>query len=574
MDFVNISWFLMTLFAAIATSMMHDGEKNNIGGLLQEPTYLQSEMIESIISRHLESFSSTESDFEDLIFMKPRSKCVKDALKDITPECMRLGIDSIEPGLQKKAAIQLSICEFENSKVTYPSSCYNMISDNDFDSCIFDIERAPQYWTTFSGYYREITKICYEESLPFEKEQIISLYSNITKLYSKMFQDLNDSYKDSTHIQQTMKNEFKELQRMIKVILDQNEKTSEEVKEKYEEFSEHYSSMLLTSLEISKNFSLGSESLVEDMANSIKYLDFELSRISFAIEDLDFETKLTDMKNSVLDDVRNLSDESISLLDSILTNLESLDILSQDAQNVTNGISQSLKENEVLSKNMNNVLIETDTQLHEHNDVIRFEFEETISYLSQFSDQAIDNAIRDTSEEITKHVATFIDSINLRLEETTTKLEEVIYNIDDLSDKVGNASSYVIEGLDLLTSNEIMDVLLLTYNNVAFGLESGFGMLSTLKSDIFKMVRFITASILFAILFIWSMNRLFLQNQMKHGTLSLIRPMKISYFSRIFRFLTNLALWLSVMGGTLLAVIVTNFLIQLKIYISKLSTND
>lgn len=224
MDCVNISWFLITLFAAIATSTMHDGENNNVGKMLQEPTYLQSEMIESIMSRHLESFSLTESDFEDIIFMKPRSKCVKDALKDIIPECMRLGVDSIEPGLQKKAAIQLSICEFENSKVTYPSSCYNMINDNDFDSCIFDIERAPQYWTTFSGYYREITKICYEESLPFEKEQIISLYSNITKLYSKMFQDLNDSYKDSTHIQQMMKNEFKELQRMMKVILDQNEK--------------------------------------------------------------------------------------------------------------------------------------------------------------------------------------------------------------------------------------------------------------------------------------------------------------------------------------------------------------
>ena len=574
MDCVNISWFLITLFAAIATSTMHDGENNNVGKMLQEPTYLQSEMIESIMSRHLESFSLTESDFEDIIFMKPRSKCVKDALKDIIPECMRLGVDSIEPGLQKKAAIQLSICEFENSKVTYPSSCYNMINDNDFDSCIFDIERAPQYWTTFSGYYREITKICYEESLPFEKEQIISLYSNITKLYSKMFQDLNDSYKDSSHIQQTMKNEFKELQRMMKVILDQNEKTSEEVKEKYEEFSEQYSSMLLTSLEISKNFSLGTENIVEDMANSIKYLDFELSRISFAIEDLGFETKLTDMKNSVLDDVRNLSDESISLLDSILTNLESLDILSQDAQNITNGISQSLKKNEVLSNNMNNALIETDTQLHEHNEVIRFEFEETISYLSQFSDQAIDNAIRDTSEEITKHVATFIDSINLRLEETTTKLEEVIYNIDDLSDKVGNASSYLIEGLNLLTSNGVMDALLLTYNNVASGLESGFGMLTTLKSDIFKIVRFITACILFAILFIWSMNRLFSQNRTKHTTLSLISPIGILNFRRIFRFLTNLALWLSVMGGTLLAVIVTNFLIQLKVYISKLSTND
>lgn len=561
------------MFAASATSTMLK-EKNNMSGMLQESTYLESEMINSIMSRHLESFSMTQSDFEDMVFMKPRSKCVKDALKDIIPECMRLGVDSIEPGLQKKAAIQLSICEFENSKVSYPSSCYDMINDNDFDSCIFDIERAPQYWTTFSGYYREITKICYEESLPFEKEQIILLYSNITKLYSKMFQDLNDSYRDSSHVQQTMKKELKELQFMIKVILDQNEKMNKEVKEKYEEFSDQYNTMLLTSLEISKNFSLGSESIVEDMANSIKYLDLELARISFAFEDLNFEAKITDLKNSALDDVRNLSDESISVLTSILTNLESLDILAHDTQNITHIISQSLKENEVLTKKMQNLLKETDTQVHEQNDVIKFEFEETISYLSQFSEQAIDNAIRDTSEEISKHVATFIDNINLRLEETAFKLEEVIDNIDDLSDKVGNASSYLVEGLNLLTSNGIMDVLLLTYNSVASGLEGGLGMLTTLKSDVIKILRFITLSVLFAALFIWSMTRICFRSQMKHSNLSLMRPMRISYFSRFFRFLTNLALWLSVMGGTLLAVLVTNFLIQLKIYITKLSIND
>lgn len=569
---VNICWFI-TLFAASATSTMLKG-KNNMSGMLQESTYLESEMINSIMSRHLESFSMTQSNFEDMVFIKPRSKCVKDALKDIIPECMRLGVDSIEPGLQKKAAIQLSICEFENSKVSYPSSCYDMTNDNDFDSCIFDIERAPQYWTTFSGYYREITKICYEESLPFEKEQIILLYSNITKLYSKMFQDLNDSYRDSSHVQQTMKKELKELKLMIKVILDQNEKMNKEVKEKYEEFSDHYNTMLLTSLEISKNFSLGSESIVEDMANSIKYLDLELARISFAFEDLNFEAKITDLKNSALDDVRNLSDESISVLTSILTNLESLDILTHDTQNITHIISQSLKENEVLTKKMQNLLKETHTQVHEQNDVIKFEFEETISYLSQFSEQAIDNAIKDTSEEISKHVATFIDNINLRLEETAFKLEEVIDNIDDLSDKVGNASTYLVEGLNLLTSNGIMDVLLLTYNSVASGLEGSLGMLTTLKSDVIKIVRFITLSVLFAALFIWSMNRICFGSQMKHSNLSLMRPMGISHFSRFFRFLTNLALWLSVMGGTLLAVLVTNFLIQLKIYITKLSIND
>lgn len=566
---------LMTSVAATASkgsTNEFEADIEGLNGLLDATNHVENEIIELVISKHMDSFSLIELDLENMMYMKPRSRCVKNALKDLIPECLKLGMDSIEPGVQKKLAILLSICEFENSKVKYPSSCSDMRSENDYDNCIIDIERAPQFWTTFSGYYRDIAKICFEESLPFEKEQIIALYSNITNLYGKMFQDLNNSYKDSNNIKNSMKKEFEELLTIMKVIISQNEKTKTEMKESYEEFSKQYNSMLLQSLQISKNFSLDTEILVEDMARNIKYFDFELSKISFELNDLQFDKKLESMKGMVLDDIKNLSDESIVYLDNILANLESLDVIAKENQRHTRNISSSLRENEYLSKNVYNSLIETDLQLQEHNDIIKFEFEETISFLSEFGEKAIDNAIRDTSDEITKHVSMFIDGISLRLEETTTKLDEVIENVDNLSDKVGNASSHLMEGLKLLTNNGFMDTIALSYSKVSTCVASGFGLFTILKSGMNKVLHFLTICFLSIAFMGWSIHNFRFLNQMKYLKVSQVKILRMSYLSRVFRFLANIALWISIMGGTLLAIIVTNFIIQLKLYISSLPT--
>lgn len=568
-------WFLFNVSCVIGIERFEKLE--DLGAILQGEDVVGSDLVEHIISRHMDSLLFRESQFESLTNMKSRSKCVKEALKDLIPQCIRLGVDSIDPNIQKRLAIQLSLCEFENSKIDYPSSCYNMVQENDYDCCVFDIERAPQHWTTFSGYYREIRKICHEESLPFEKEQIISLYSNITKIYSQVFQDLNESYKDSKDIQSQIKLEFEQLISTMKIILTQNEKTQEEMKENYEDFSQQYRTMLLTSLEISKNYSLETEVSVEYMAENVNYLSFELSKLSVALEDHHFEQKISNLKRSMLDDFGKMSEDSMSLLENILGNLASLQIITEESENRTNGLATTLKENEVLSNSMHQVLADTDIQIQEHNEVIRFEFEETMSYFSEYREQAIDNAISDTREEISEQVTLFINNINLKLEETTDKLEQVIDNIDDLSDKVNNASVYLLEGLQLLTNNGIIDALAMSYNNISLGIHWCFEVFGNLKSEMYKALYLLASCALLTYLFLWGFNSMFFRKHTYPTIKTLPTTNKQSRGGRAgrnFRFIVNIALWLSIIGGTLLAFLVTNFLIQLKIYIGKVANTD
>ncbi|ODV81784.1 Tht1-like nuclear fusion protein, partial [Suhomyces tanzawaensis NRRL Y-17324] len=106
------------------------------------------------------------------------SVCVQKSLQPILPACLSQGIESLDPNLRKILAIKLALCEFQNAGILYPSACNHL--DEELELCIENLEKSPQYWTTFSGYYREIQTICYEESLPYQKDHVISLFNNIT----------------------------------------------------------------------------------------------------------------------------------------------------------------------------------------------------------------------------------------------------------------------------------------------------------------------------------------------------------------------------------------------------------
>lgn len=88
--------------------------------------------------------------------------------------------------MRVKTAIHLSICEFESSgSRNFPIECLNDYMDiNSYENCIHALESSPQWWTTYSGNYQNLPQLCFENALPFEKEQILELFLNITDLYS------------------------------------------------------------------------------------------------------------------------------------------------------------------------------------------------------------------------------------------------------------------------------------------------------------------------------------------------------------------------------------------------------
>ena len=141
------------------------------------------------------------------------------ALEPIINQCAE-GIETITPIQQKLIAIQLSICEFENAEISYPSEC----KSQNLDSCILLLEKSPQYWTTFSGYYREIRNICHQISLPFAKDQILQVYENITEFYRTLMEEMTNSNKYTENMQNELKVKFDKLINVIDLILANREK--------------------------------------------------------------------------------------------------------------------------------------------------------------------------------------------------------------------------------------------------------------------------------------------------------------------------------------------------------------
>ena len=200
-----------------------------------------------------------------------RNDCAKKALEPIISQCAE-GIETISPIQQKQIAIQLSICEFENAEISYPSEC----KSQNLDTCILLLEKSPQYWTTFSGYYREIRNICHQISLPFAKDQILQVYENITKFYRTLMDEMTNSNKYTENMQNELKAKFDKLISVIDLILADREKNRENLKSSFDMFKNNFEKSLNNALVVMKHS-------YEDANSNIKVLE---SHLNYFINDM------------------------------------------------------------------------------------------------------------------------------------------------------------------------------------------------------------------------------------------------------------------------------------------------
>lgn len=195
-----------------------------------------------------------------------RNDCAKKALEPIINQCAE-GIETISPIQQKLIAIQLSICEFENAEISYPSECKSQI----LDTCILLLEKSPQYWTTFSGYYREIRNICHQISLPFAKDQILQVYENITKFYRTLTEEMTNSNKYTENMQNELKAKFDKLISVIDLILADREKNREDLKSSFNIFKNNFEKSLNNALMVMKNSYEDANSNIKDLESHLNY---------------------------------------------------------------------------------------------------------------------------------------------------------------------------------------------------------------------------------------------------------------------------------------------------------------
>ena len=115
------------------------------------------------------------------------------------------------------------------------------------------LEKSPQYWTTFSGYYREIRNICHQVSLPFAKDQILQVYENITEFYRTLMEEMTNSNKYTENMQNELKAKFDKLISVIDLILADREKNREDLKSSFNMFRNNFEKSLNNALVVMRH---------------------------------------------------------------------------------------------------------------------------------------------------------------------------------------------------------------------------------------------------------------------------------------------------------------------------------
>ena len=337
---IVIRVFLLVSFL-VETS--HSADLLQLGAQLEERLHLNEKEPEDILNNYnllKESFPFLESN------------CVRESLRIFLPLCLTSGTESVDETLRMETAVKLSLCEFKNSRLSHiPEVCINSNGDDDDDDddmmslmdCMLEMETSTQWWTTYSGNYQRLPSICFENSLPYEKEQILQMFLNVTDLFgnmngylSKQFDDIIKKSEHATddHLKD-MASIFKEYSNDI---LENNELSKEELRGSFQKFKRDVHSMMSDSkmelqneLEIKDQEILNKVVSFKDIINDIS-LELDMNNLGLIIDNFKNEHLATwDELNRYSSQAMMVHKGNQAELNNMLaTTQENLQVLSQD----------------------------------------------------------------------------------------------------------------------------------------------------------------------------------------------------------------------------------------------------
>ncbi|CCE65945.1 hypothetical protein TPHA_0N01640 [Tetrapisispora phaffii CBS 4417] len=168
-----------------------------------------------------------------------QSNCVKEALKELMPVCLKHGFEYVSSDLKVRTAVQMSLCEFRESGIeNIPREC-ELSEGTETLNCLIELESYPQWWTTYSGNFQKLSSICFEYSLPYEKDQILQVFMNVTDLFGNINADLasdmehlrKESKANSDIVKENFNDLFEDLEDTLDVIITElrNQNVADEI---------------------------------------------------------------------------------------------------------------------------------------------------------------------------------------------------------------------------------------------------------------------------------------------------------------------------------------------------------
>lgn len=207
------------------------------------------------------------------------SSCSHNALLEYMELCSEIGFDLVDPQLRLRLAVKLSICEFEEASVEFPNKCKHLDTASEYISCVKEFRRIPQLWTSYSGNYRKLRTLCYEELLPHAKNHIVELFANITKIYSSFYETMARSQEKMAAGNDVLASKLQALQEMMdETLIRYHEHFSS-----FSEDSEKHSGIMKANYEMVESLLRSQASHVFQQTDELRT---ELNNVKLKAEDL------------------------------------------------------------------------------------------------------------------------------------------------------------------------------------------------------------------------------------------------------------------------------------------------
>ncbi|CAH2354357.1 nuclear fusion protein Kar5p [[Candida] railenensis] len=337
-----------------------------------------------------------------------QSSCAQDALLQIMPQCIALGINSVDPELKMISAIKLSICEFETSGVRYPDAC-----KTDYSLCLRLLEQSPQFWTTYSGNYRELSTICYVESIPYEKNKILNTYADVTKLYADLLNQMGDTEENTERLQFQFEELFHTFESFKSEIL---------VHQKYA--SEVFLKDLESKFQSTNDFM---------QVQSKEYLDNVSSELfkffkKIQSDNNDLYEDLEAFRERLKGDYQYIVEDSLNSISMINFKLVSLELSSKEGLQISKHLEESLIRNERLSHTIEERLAGSADLIEAQHHILQNNFADSLSIISEKIVFEVSNSIELVESVVLENLDLLDSQIN-RIQEKVEFVDELFTNV-------------------------------------------------------------------------------------------------------------------------------------------------
>ncbi|KAI5962979.1 KAR5 [Candida pseudojiufengensis] len=355
-------------------------------------------------------------------------KCSRLAFKTLPSQCSN-GIESLSPSLQKKFALELSICEFENIGIEYPLNCNRHLRELDIDQCIKSLEKSPQFWTTYSGNYNNIKNACHHLSLPFEKDQILNVYKNITNVYQNLMSDLQKSHQNSEENQNHIEKKFNYIINLVDQVLKEKENERINLNRSYNVFYENFDLSLKKASVIINNSYNGVSTNMDEIAAHLNYFSNELRDVYKMIQNERMELELH-QKQSANNNVQILNQQEVAI-----GQIKNITEQAKHLQYSTNELGQLLNNQLSLSafqlNAINDRLAQNMNDLESNNLIIK---DQSRVIVSDFSN-LLNEYLNSTSQTVLRAFESAIQNSLYNLDQKILKSEESITMVNERIEK-------------------------------------------------------------------------------------------------------------------------------------------